>query len=126
MSDGFTSPLRRVARAGRTAGSGLAVVAALLLASPGVHVVRAETPAATVPLVSGEGPMCRAEGIRTRAARRAGLAEYVEARLRAGVDDPRKGVALNGRGYNYPSGQHPWLELQGVELEALLRQKRHE
>lgn len=118
--------MRVTTRLGRAAGW-LAVAAMVLLASPGLRVVRAETPAsrAAVPGVpsgsAADGPMCPLVDVEARAAHRAGVAAQVAARLRAEFADAEDARPLNGRGYGYNVQPDPWRELQQLEAEAALQ-----
>lgn len=109
----------------RQAGGWTAVAAMLLLASPGVQVVRAETPtnapAAAAP--SADGPMCSVPDPQVTAARRAAMADQVAARLRAELGG-EGAQPLNGRGYGYGSGPNVALELQRIEAEAAIARER--
>jgi hypothetical protein len=98
----------------------------LLLASPGVQVVRAETPAdapRAAATSTADGPMCSVPDPQVTAARRAAVANQVAARLRAelGGEDAQP---LNGRGYGYGSGPNVALELQRIEAEAAIARER--
>ncbi|MDX1648459.1 MAG: hypothetical protein R3263_01270 [Myxococcota bacterium] len=98
-----------------------AVAAMLLLASPGVQVVRAETPGAE----PAEGLVCKAPAD-VAADRRAEMARFLaqlEAELApAGDGEVRR---LNGRGYGYHAAPDMARELQRIELEAgLAREAR--
>lgn len=106
--------LARPLRSLRPLAGWTAVAAMLLLASPGVRVVRAETPSAS----SDEGLVCKAPAPEERAARRDAVMDQVARRLQAefaAADDVRP---LNGRGYGYRPRPDVLRELQQIELEA--------
>jgi hypothetical protein len=105
----------------RQAGGWLAVAAMVLLASPGVQVVRAESPAAaparSIPLDRGDA-MCRADGGVGQATRSGAVVARIAERLQVMAAEDEDTVVLNGRGLNYPSGRVPWQEIERIEAET--------
>ncbi len=102
----------------RTLIGGFFLVAALLLASPGVRVAQGESDPATmmsqVPVVAPADPaLCPAEMAPQRTAEAMARAR---AALAAAPDDGDV-VVLNGRGFNYP--QPVRADPAAVEFEAL-------
>ena len=85
----------------------LALLAAFVLALPGVKAVSAEDVQA--PVASGDGPQCHADAPEVAVSQCAATMQQLQARLAAqiaaqggpGADAP---VILNTRGYNYASG----------------------
>jgi hypothetical protein len=98
----------------------LALLAAFVLALPGVKAVRAEEQRA--PLASQDGPACNAPSPEVQAVQAAATAEQIQAELIArlaaqgsgGADAP---ILLNGRGYNYGSGAANDLRRIAIEAE---------
>jgi hypothetical protein len=99
----------------RDAAGVLSVAAFLSLASPGVRVARAESPAASAP---NGGAMCRAdEPPPTSGARLATeTLRLLQEQARAAGEE--EVVVLNGRGYNYGGPRDLAAELALIEAEA--------
>jgi hypothetical protein len=101
----------------RTIGGMLAVLAALLLATPGVKAVRAEE--RKPPLASSEGPACNPTDPEMQALQAGANLQQIQAGLLAriaaeGGSPAEMPILLNGRGYNYSSRS----DLERIAAEA--------
>lgn len=105
-------------------GGGVAVVAMLALASPGVRVARADPAPAPAPgptaLFAGTSEpagMCAVDAEPTLARRE--VSRQIAERLRqAMAGEDGDAVVLNGRGYNYARRSDPAAALALIEAEA--------
>lgn len=102
-----------------TMGGILALLAAFLLALPGVEAVRAEDRQAEI--ASGDGPQCHADAPEATVVQTGATVQQLEARiaaqLAAQAAPGETPVVLNTRGYNYTSGRG--LEQIAADAERL-------
>ncbi len=111
--------MRPFERAATIAGC-LCLLAALLLASPGVQVVHAAEDAAAAVAASPAGPTCDPNAAaRESVALETFLAQLRGQRLHAAAE--QRPVALNNRGYAY--GPPPGIDLGRLEREARAQQR---
>ncbi len=82
----------------KTAIGGTALVAMVLLLSPGVHLVKAGE--SELQLESSEAAACSDPSLSANAPRRVNL-NSLRSRVASGSPEPKNIVVLNGRGYNY-------------------------
>lgn len=123
------APERRSRRPG---AAGLALLAGVVLVATGAGLVAAESArverraAGPLAVAGSDGASCQASSaLEDRAAHRAALAEALATRLEAELGaEGGEARTLNGRGYGYRAQRSVMLELQHVEAEAALQQRR--
>jgi hypothetical protein len=101
-------------------GGVLALLAAFLLALPGVKAVRAESGQA--PVASGDGAQCQQNAPEASVVQSGATAQELQARIAAQIaaqaGPGEAPVVLNTRGYNYASGRSQ-LEQIAADAERL-------
>jgi hypothetical protein len=101
----------------------LALLVTLLLAGPGVRVVRADDAAESPVSEAGDGPMCSAQQPLDERKVAAALEAVRQQAPAANPADAQAPIALSNRGYNYGPSPEAALDEIREQLGAVLRER---